>query len=82
MPDVPDPQSYIIFDTAHTIDISPMFVAVPACGFEMSFTYEWTIPDGAPITITPDNPYQLTVESDNAADHATYTLIMKNVAIW
>ena len=81
-PDAPTDASYIIFAPTSLLDITPNFEQVPACGYDIVNVLEWTIPDGAPITVTADNDYQLTTESAEGADHSVYTLIFKNDATY
>ena len=74
--------SYIIFDTAKVLSITPEFEQVPACGYNIANTLEWTIPAEAPITVNTVNDYELTIESTDGADHSVYTLIFTNDATY
>jgi hypothetical protein len=57
-PNIPSPAlTYTIFDTAQVVDLTPAFIAVPACGDAINFAYTWVIPTGAPVTVTPGNEY-------------------------
>jgi len=82
-PTVPSPAlTYTIFDTAQVVDFTPAFTAVPACGDAVNFAYTWTIPAGAPVTVTPANDYQFTIESTSAVDHNSYTLEFRAIGLW
>ena len=70
--------SYIVFDTAKTITLTPQFEQVPACGYTLVEDIQWTIPGTAPITVTGD-PYVLSVSStDGLNHHATNPVIVQN----
>ena len=78
-PDIPDPSvvDYIIFDTMNSWTVTPEFTQVPACGYAIQETLEWTIQDNAPFLVDPADPYTMTSESyDGLNDHNTYTLIL------
>lgn len=84
-PDIPDPSlvDYIIFDTMNSWTVTPDFTQVPACGYAIQETLEWTIPDAAPFTVDASNTYTMTsVSTDGLTDHNTYTLILKDYVVY
>jgi hypothetical protein len=75
--------NYIIFDTMNTWTVTPAFAQVPACGYAIQETLEWTIPYLAPFTEDVADPYTMTSESDDGLnDHNTYTLILKDYVVY
>lgn len=69
--------SYIVFDVAKTITLTPEFAQVPACGYALIEDIQWTIPSTSPITVTSD--YVLTVVStDGLSHHAVVPVIVQN----
>lgn len=58
---------------------------MPACGYYLVETINWTIPAGAPITQETDggtNMYKLVVSSTDPDKHATYELTIDNSALY
>lgn len=64
------------------INIAPNFTQYPACDYAITENLAWTIPAGAPITVTTGNKYQLKVESYNMADIKTYAVVFKDTATY
>ena len=68
--------------SALLINIAPNFTQYPPCAYVIAENLVWTIPAGAPITVTAGNKYQLKVESYNMADIKTYAVVFKDTATY
>jgi hypothetical protein len=67
---------------ALTINIAPNFTQYPPCDYVITENLAWTIPPGAPITVTTGNKYQLKVQSYNMKDIKTYAVVFKDTATY
>jgi len=83
-PTDPTDTSYLIFATSPlVIDLSsPGFQQVPSCGYYLVETFTWTIPEGAPITESNSNRYELTVDSTTPDHDATYSVTLSLSALY
>ena len=57
---------------------SPGFVQTPACGYTLTESITWTLPNFSPIVVDTSNKYKITVRSTRNLDDKVYPLIIRN----
>ena len=72
-------RTYSIYDPTKSIDLAATFaLQTPPCDYTPSYTYTWTIPAGAPITVNPSKASQIDIVSVLKSKVATYPVTFTN----
>lgn len=72
-------RTYSIYSPTKSINLAATFgLQTPPCDYSPTYTYTWTIPSGAPITVNASKPSQIDIVSVLKSKVNTYSVTFTN----